>query len=89
MVLDTEIWVVTDSYSLVSADLMLLSIGLKNIFGFGFAYGVVPWITQVGYARAFGSMVAIHCGLLLFGIPLWWFGKRIRHATANWKVIYG
>jgi hypothetical protein len=68
---------------------MLLSIGLKNIFGFGFAYGVIPWISAQGYAAAFGTMVGVHCGILLFGIPLWYYGKRIRQATAGWKLIYG
>jgi hypothetical protein len=84
-----HLFVVTDSYSLISPDLMLLSIGLKNIFGFGFAYGANPWVSAQGYAAAFATMVGVHCGIMLFGIPLWYYGKRIRQTTAGWKLIYG
>jgi hypothetical protein len=66
---------------------MLLVNGLKQIFGFGFSYGIVPWLILSGYQNAFGTMVGIQCGIVLFALPLWYFGKRIRQSTAGWKII--
>ena len=66
---------------------MLLVNGLKNIFAFGFSYGVIPWIQRDGYGSAFGAMVGIQCGVMLFALPLWFFGKKIRHQSSQWKLI--
>jgi hypothetical protein len=78
---------VVDSYFPVAFEMLLLSSGLKNVFAFGFAYGVVPWIAKSGYSGAFGEMAAIQVGVMLFGLPLWYWGKQIRHASASWKVV--
>jgi hypothetical protein len=78
---------VIDCYYPVAFDALLLVCGFKNIFAFGFSYGVVPWIMRSGYQGAFGEMVAIQCGVILFALPLWYYGKKLRHASANWKVI--
>src|SRR5947199_58007 len=48
---------VIDCYFLVSYEALLMVNGLKNIFGFGFSYAVVPWITLQGFQGAFGTMV--------------------------------
>lgn len=40
---------VVDSYYPVAAEALLLVNGLKNVFAFGFLYGLVPWATQDGY----------------------------------------
>lgn len=78
---------VIDCYFLVSYEALLMVNGLKNIFGFGFSYAVVPWITLQGFQGAFGTMVGIQCGVMLFAIPLYLYGKKIRHASASWKLI--
>jgi len=78
---------VIDSYYLVSPDLMLLVVALKNIFGFGFSYAVIPWITATGYVDTFVAMAFILFGLILFGLPLWYWGKKIRDVTARWKIV--
>jgi len=78
---------VIDSYFPVAYEAMLLINGLKNVFGFGFSFAVVPWVTLSGYKGTFCTMVGIQCALMLFGLPLWYWGKQIRHATASWKVI--
>jgi hypothetical protein len=64
-----------------------LIIGLKNVFGFCFSYAIIPWITARGYPHTFGTFAAIQFGVVLLGLPLWYYGKKIRHATANWKII--
>jgi hypothetical protein len=72
----------------VAAEALLLINGLKTVsFGFGFSYGVIPWVDGSGFQRAFGTMVGINCGIMLLGVPLWYFGKQIRNKTAEWKVI--
>jgi hypothetical protein len=79
---------VIDSYYPVAPELLLLTNGLKQVFSFGFAYNGIPWITAMGYQNAFGTMAGIQVGVILFGVPLYYFGKRIKHKSANWKVIY-
>ena len=76
-----------DSYYLVSPELMLLVVALKNIFGFGFSYAVLPWLTATGYVNTFVAMAFILFGLILFGLPLWYWGKQIRYASAKWKIV--
>ncbi|KAK4950306.1 hypothetical protein LTR10_011287 [Elasticomyces elasticus] len=78
---------VSDCYLPVNADALLLVNGLKNIVAFGFLYGVVPWVTETGYANAFGTQAGVYVAILLLAIPLIMFGQRIRHATAKWKII--
>jgi hypothetical protein len=78
---------VVDCYYPVTAEVLLLSSGLRNVFGFGFAFGVTSWISHAGFKRAFGTMAGIQCAVMLFGIPLWYYGKQLRHKTAGWKVI--
>jgi hypothetical protein len=78
---------VVDSYYAVAPEAVLLIVGLKNVFGFGFSYGVIPWITAMGYERTFGTVAGIQFAVVLLGVPLWLFGKRLRHLTARWRVI--
>lgn len=78
---------VIDAYYPVAFEALLLVNGLKNIFAFGFSYGVVPWVMRSGYSAAFGEMVVIQTGVMLFAIPMYFYGKKLRHASAMWKVI--
>lgn len=78
---------VVDAYAPIAPELLLIVSGLKQIFAFGLSYGVVPWITEEGYAKAFGEMAGIQVGIMMFGIPLYYFGKQIRHTSADWKLI--
>jgi hypothetical protein len=78
---------VMDCYYPLAPDLFLLIIGLKNVFGFGFSYAIIPWITAWGYGGAFGTTSGIFFFAVLLGWPLMHWGKRIRHTTAKWKII--
>jgi hypothetical protein len=79
---------VVDSYFYISFESLLLINGLKQLFAFGYSYGVIPWITNSGYQNAFGAMAGIQVGVMLFCLPLWYYGKQIRKASMKWKVIY-
>ena len=76
-----------DAYYPVAFEGLLLINGLKNVFAFGFSYGIIPWIKLDGFRGAFGAMVGIQSGVLLFAVPLYFYGKRLRHSSASWKVI--
>jgi hypothetical protein len=72
----------------VNSDVMLLINGLKNIVAFGFLYGVVPWVADVGYVNAFGTMAGVFAGVVTIGaVLLIRYGASARHAVAQWKVI--
>jgi hypothetical protein len=72
----------------VNSDALLLVNGLKNIVAFGFLYGVVPWVEQVGYVDVFGTMAAIFVAIVGIGaVTLIVYGARIRHTSAQWKLI--
>jgi hypothetical protein len=78
---------VLDSYLPVGFESLVLVNALKQIFAFGFAYGIVPWVTLDGYGGAFGAMAGLQFGVLLLAVPLWYYGKQIRHKSGGWKVI--
>jgi len=84
----TTLAYVVDCYYPVSSELLLLVLGLKNVFGFAFSYAIIPWISASGYRGAFGTMAGIQVFIVLWGLPLWYWGKGIRQRTASWKLIY-
>jgi hypothetical protein len=78
---------VIDAYLPVAFEALLLVNAFKQLFAFGFAYGIVPWVTEDGYKGAFGAMAGIQMALMMFGLPLYCYGKQIRHKSAGWKII--
>jgi Major Facilitator Superfamily len=55
-------------------------------FGFLLSFYTNPWIEKSGYVNAYGAMAGISAVVLLFWIPLYIWGKRIRHATWHWSI---
>jgi hypothetical protein len=79
---------VSDCTLPVNSDTLLLVNGLKNIVAFGFLYGVVPWVSEVGYVDCFGTMAGIFVAVVGIGaVVLIVYGARARHAAAQWKLI--
>ncbi|KAF2476527.1 MFS general substrate transporter [Lindgomyces ingoldianus] len=79
---------VSDCALPVNSDALLLVNGLKNIVAFGFLYGIVPWVEKVGYRDCFGTLAGIFVGVVGIGaITLIMFGARLRHITAQWRII--
>ncbi len=55
---------------------------------FGFLYGIVPWVTEVGYIDCFGAQAGIFVAVIALGaLVLIPFGARIRHTQARWRII--
>jgi len=76
-----------DCYLPLAPETTLLIIGLKNIFGFGLGYGIVPWITADGYDGCLGALAGLQFVTIAFGLPLWYWGKQIRLYTLKWRVL--
>lgn len=79
---------VSDCLLPVNADALMLVNGTKNIVTFGFLFGIIPWVEEVGYIRCFGAQSGIFVAVILLGmavlIPL---GSVIRHRQAQWRII--
>lgn len=54
---------------------------------FGFLYGVIPWVTEAGYIDTFGTQAGIYVLIMSLAIPVIIWGQKMRHVTAQWKVI--
>lgn len=78
---------VSDVYLPVNADALTLVVGLKNVVCFGFLYAIVPWVDEVGYEAAFGTMAGVYIAVCALAIPVALYGQRIRHITAEWRII--
>jgi hypothetical protein len=62
--------------------------GLKNIVAFGFLYGVIPWVEDVGYIECFGTQAGLYVAIIgIFGVLLTVYGAKLRHITSQWRII--
>lgn len=58
------------------------------LVAFGFLYGIIPWVSKVGYVDCFGTMGGIFVAIVGGGgVLLIMYGARVRHASAQWKII--
>lgn len=57
------------------------------LFGFLLSFYTNPWVEQSGYLNSFGAMAGISAAILVFWVPFYVWGPRIRHATWSWPVI--
>ncbi|KAI0863351.1 major facilitator superfamily domain-containing protein [Xylaria cubensis] len=78
---------VIDAYRPIAGEITLTVLGFKSLFGFLLSFYTNPWIAQVGYLNAYGTMAAISAGILLLWIPLYFWGGSLRHRTWRWKLI--
>ncbi|KIE00041.1 MFS transporter, partial [Metarhizium majus ARSEF 297] len=78
---------VIDAYRPVAGEVTLAVMGFKSLFGFLLSFETNPWINASGYQNAYGAMAGISAGVLILWIPLYFWGKKIRHATWKWRVL--
>ncbi|KAI1082805.1 major facilitator superfamily domain-containing protein [Whalleya microplaca] len=78
---------VIDSYRPIAGEVTLAVMGFKSLFGFLLSFYTNPWVEEAGYTDAYGAMAGIAGFILLFWIPLYFWGKAIRHATWNWPFL--
>ena len=65
----------------------MTQLAFKSAFGFLLGFYTNPWVTIHGYAVGYGEMAAICGGVLLFWIPLFFWGKKIREKTLGWRIM--
>lgn len=74
---------ILDVYSPIADDALLVVNGLKNIFAFGFSYGVSPWVMRAGFGKVSISKPELH----VFCAPLTWQKSDLqwsdRHLPCN------
>lgn len=78
---------VIDAYRPVAGEITLAVMGFKSMFGFLLSFYTNQWVAQSGYQDAYGVMAAIAAAVILMFLPLYWWGKKIRHVTWSWPVI--
>ncbi|PTB65290.1 MFS general substrate transporter [Trichoderma citrinoviride] len=78
---------VIDSYRPVAGEITLAVTGFKALFAFFLSFETNPWINTAGYVDAFGAMAGIAGAILIMWIPLYFWGKQIRHNSWNWRVV--
>ena len=78
---------VIDAYRPVAGEITLSVMGFKSLFGFLLSFYTNTWAEEAGYQTAYGIMAAISASVILMWVPLYIWGKKVRHATWRWRVI--
>ncbi|GAP83480.1 putative MFS transporter [Rosellinia necatrix] len=78
---------VIDAYRPIAGEITLTVLGFKSLFGFLLSFYTNPWVEEVGYLTAYGTMAAIAAGVLLLWIPLYFWGSSLRQRTWRWRLI--
>jgi len=76
-----------DSYRPVAREIVVTQLAFKSAFGFLLGFYTNPWFEKHGYNIAYGEMAATCGGVLMFWVPLFFWGKRIREKTPSWSVM--
>lgn len=76
-----------DSYRPIAGEIVVTQLAFKSAFGFLLAFYTNPWVDSDGYNVAYGEMAAICGGVLIFWIPFFIWGKKIREKSLSWRVM--
>ncbi|KAH9904305.1 major facilitator superfamily domain-containing protein [Xylariomycetidae sp. FL2044] len=74
-----------DSYPARAGPLLIIICAFRGIISFGVSYGITPFIARSGYDGAFGTFGGLTAALGLLGIPVYVWGKQIRHFTGRFS----
>lgn len=75
---------VSSNVRAVKAD---LSVCFVALFGFLLSFYTNTWIEQAGYVNAFGAMAGIATAVLIMWVPMFVWGKAIRHESWKWRIV--
>lgn len=73
-----------DSYPARAGPLLVIVCAFRGILSFGTSYGTAPFIASHGYDGAFGTFGALTGAMGLLGVPIYIYGKKIRHVTGRY-----
>ena len=79
----TTITYLLDSYPTQAAPLLILITAIRGFVGFGVSYDIVGFVNKAGYDGAFGTFAGLNFIFAILGIALFFYGKRLRQATAR------
>ncbi|CAI6093581.1 unnamed protein product [Clonostachys chloroleuca] len=75
-----------DSYPQRASPLLIIICAFRGIISFGVSYGITPFIESQGYEGAFGIFAALTGIFGLLGVPVYFWGKKIRHVTGQYAI---
>lgn len=75
-----------DSYPARSGPVLVVITAFRGFVSFGVSYGVAKFIGSAGYDGSFGAYAGLTAFFGLLGIPVFFFGKRIRKFTGRWAT---
>ncbi|TQN69422.1 putative MFS-type transporter [Colletotrichum shisoi] len=78
---------VIDAYRPVAGEITLAVMGFKSIFGFLLSFYTNTWVEEAGYENSFGAMAGIASAVLVMWVPLFVWGKTIRHESWKWRIV--
>lgn len=76
-----------DCYKPISSEVVTAILGYKAAIGFLLSFYTNPWVASQGYQNAYGEMAAIASIIWLFVFVFYFFGKRIRLASLEWRAL--
>ncbi|KAL3471161.1 major facilitator superfamily domain-containing protein [Aspergillus californicus] len=72
-----------DSYPARAGPLLVIICAFRGIISFGTSYGTARFIETHGYDGAFGTFAGLTAAMGVCGIPVYFWGKRIRGFTGR------
>ncbi|KAL4966903.1 major facilitator superfamily domain-containing protein [Aspergillus stella-maris] len=72
-----------DSYPARAGPLLVIICAFRGIISFGTSYGTATFVESHGYDGAFGTFAGLTAALGLCGVPVYFWGKRIRAFTGR------
>jgi hypothetical protein len=73
-----------DSYPARAGPVLVVITAFRGFVSFGVSYGVAKFIDGAGYDGSFGTYGGLTALFGLLGVPIFFFGKRIRKFTGKW-----
>lgn len=73
------LWV-TESFPLWRAPAMVVVSAGGYGWSFALSSGIIPWLAAEGYAKTYIQMAVVVYGVASIGIPIYFFGKKMRGA---------
>lgn len=75
-----------DSYKPVAGSIFVTITVNKNLWGYGFGKFITPWTEKNGFVPAIMLNMALATVFCLFGIPFYFWGKKMRRLSAKSDV---
>jgi hypothetical protein len=75
-----------DSYSSISGEIMVVGTVLKNVLGFSLSYWIFDLQATAGWLSVFMVQFAVSMFSIMFALPLYVYGKRLRRWTKDSKI---